>query len=82
MYARFPLATSARTNNYQETIPKTYPFNTSFVDLLNRIFVYDPKNRITAKQALEHPWFQQTLQDDGTEAKRIQKEKEKSQAYR
>lgn len=28
-----------------------------FLDLLKQIFQYDPKNRITAKQALKHPWF-------------------------
>ena len=43
----------------------------SFLDLLQRIFVYDPKNRITAKAALQHPWFKESLVDDGTEAYRI-----------
>jgi len=33
--------------------------------------VYDPKARITAKQALKHPWFKETIIDDGTEALRI-----------
>lgn len=41
------------------------------MDLLQQIFVYDPKNRITAKEALKHPWFKETLVDDGTEAYRI-----------
>lgn len=47
------------------------PFNRNFLDLLQRIFVYDPKQRITAKQALKHPWFKESLIDDGTEAYRI-----------
>jgi dual-specificity kinase len=42
-----------------------------FLDLLQRIFVYDPKNRISAKEALKHPWFKESLIDDGTEALRI-----------
>ncbi|OJJ45788.1 hypothetical protein ASPZODRAFT_133654 [Penicilliopsis zonata CBS 506.65] len=52
-------------------IPTNTPFNRQFFDLLQKIFVYDPKMRITAKQALKHPWFKETLIDDGTEALRI-----------
>ena len=55
----------------QETIPPHTEFNRQFLDLLRRIFVYDPKRRITAKEALKHQWFRETLQDDGTEATRI-----------
>ncbi|KAJ5205036.1 Protein kinase (Lkh1) [Penicillium cinerascens] len=54
-----------------EFIPMNTPFNRSFLDLLQKIFVYDPKQRITAKQALKHPWFKESLIDDGTEAFRI-----------
>ncbi|KAI9672257.1 MAG: dual specificity protein kinase kns1 [Alyxoria varia] len=54
-----------------ETIPPNGNFNKQFLDLLAKIFVYDPKKRITAKQALNHPWFKETLQDDGTEAIKI-----------
>jgi dual-specificity kinase len=43
--------------------------------LLRKIFVYDPKNRISAKEALKHPWFKETLVDDGTEAIRIREER-------
>lgn len=58
--------------------PQGYPneFNKQFLDLLKKIFVYNPAKRITAKQALKHPWFKQTLEDDGTEALKIRKNKE------
>ncbi|PYH94837.1 kinase-like protein [Aspergillus ellipticus CBS 707.79] len=54
-----------------EFIPTNTKFHKLFLDLLQRIFVYDPKNRITAKEALKHPWFKESLVDDGTEALRI-----------
>lgn len=39
--------------------------------------MYNPDKRLTAKQALAHPWFRETLNDDGTEAHRIRTEKER-----
>ncbi|PCH01414.1 Hypothetical protein PENO1_043370 [Penicillium occitanis (nom. inval.)] len=51
-----------------EFIPQNHAFNKQFLDLLQKIFVYDPKQRLTAKQALKHPWFKETIVDDGTEA--------------
>lgn len=59
----------------QDTIQPHSDFNRQFLDLLRKIFVYDPNKRITAKQALKHPWFKEVLQDDGTEAARIRDEK-------
>ncbi|KAI4176623.1 MAG: hypothetical protein LQ343_000914 [Gyalolechia ehrenbergii] len=56
-----------------EVIPSTNVFNKQFLDLLKKIFVYDPTKRITAKQALRHPWFRESLIDDGTEAARIKR---------
>ncbi|KAF1844369.1 kinase-like protein [Cucurbitaria berberidis CBS 394.84] len=61
----------------QETIPGHTDFNRQFLDLLRRIFVYDPKRRITAKEALQHPWFKESLMDDGTEAHKIRLERER-----
>ncbi|KAK4212426.1 kinase-like domain-containing protein [Rhypophila decipiens] len=59
-----------------EIIPKTNKFLTLFLDLLTKIFVYDPNKRITAKDALDHPWFKEAAHpDDGTEAARIRVEK-------
>ncbi|KAI9721605.1 MAG: dual specificity protein kinase kns1 [Chrysothrix sp. TS-e1954] len=60
----------------KETIPPNTEFNRQFLELLRRIFVYDPKKRITAKEALAHPWFSETMQDDGTEALKIRLSKE------
>ncbi|EHY56886.1 serine threonine protein kinase CMGC group [Exophiala dermatitidis] len=58
-----------------EFIPANTSFNRQLLDLLRKIFVYDPKQRITAKEALKHPWFKETLVDDGTEAIRIREER-------
>ena len=59
----------------QDFIPANTTFNKQLLDLLRKIFVYDPKQRITAKQALKHPWFKESLVDDGTEAIRIRDER-------
>ncbi|KAB8437339.1 hypothetical protein FH972_025019 [Carpinus fangiana] len=60
----------------EDIIPPINSFNKSFLDLLYQIFVYKPELRITAKEALNHPWFKETLQDDGTEALKIRLERE------
>lgn len=61
-----------RANIAQDIIPDNNTFCKNFLDLLRKIFVYDPQQRITAKQALQHPWFQNKAQaDDGTEAAKI-----------
>ena len=44
--------------------------------------MYDPDKRITAKQALKHPWFRELLKDDGTEATKIRLDKEKKEKER
>lgn len=68
--------------NNMEIIPSTSIFNRQFVDLLRKIFVYNPKERITAKEALKHPWFECAMKDDGTEALglRLKREREKERA--
>ncbi|CAJ2510125.1 Uu.00g060250.m01.CDS01 [Anthostomella pinea] len=58
------------------------PFLRCFVDLLQKIFVYDPAKRITARQALEHPWFREpAIPDDGTEAAKIRMERIREHDY-
>jgi len=71
-----PLLTTA----VQDTIPPHNEFNLQFLDLLKRIFVYDPSKRITAKEALNHPWFTQRIEDDGTEALKIRNKQERVRA--
>ena len=62
----------------QDIIPPNTPFNRQFLDLLRRIFVYDPAKRISAKEALRHPWFQEATVDDGTEAARIRRDRDQA----
>ncbi|KAI1878327.1 hypothetical protein JX265_002697 [Neoarthrinium moseri] len=59
-----------------DIIPTSSNFLKQFLDLLEKIFVYDPSKRITARQALEHPWFREiAIPDDGTEAAKIRLER-------
>ena len=58
----------AFTHILQDVIVPSTPFTTAFI--------YDPKRRITAKEALKHPWFNEAIRDDGTEALRLRLAKE------
>ncbi|KAI6373651.1 hypothetical protein MCOR25_003423 [Pyricularia grisea] len=59
-----------------DIIPCQNTFMKQFLDLLTKIFVYDPARRITAKEALQHPWFREVAHpDDGSEAARIRAER-------
>ena len=60
----------------KDIIPANTRFNKQFLDLLRRIFLYDPKARITAKEAMKHPWFSETTTDDGSEAARLRLERD------
>lgn len=70
------------TDSRQEFILPNNAFNKQLLDLLRKIFVYDPKQRITAKQALKHPWFKETIVDDGTEAIKIRDRREEDERQR
>ncbi|PHH76067.1 hypothetical protein CDD83_4321 [Cordyceps sp. RAO-2017] len=60
----------------QDIIPANTTFFKNFLDLLTKIFVYDPASRITAKEALNHAWFKEmAVADDGTEAAKIRLER-------
>jgi dual-specificity kinase len=61
----------------KDIIPSNNNFCKLFLDLLRKIFVYDPSERITAKDALRHPWFKEVATpDDGTEAMKIRMQRE------
>ncbi|KAF4511465.1 hypothetical protein G6O67_003261 [Ophiocordyceps sinensis] len=64
----------------QDVIPSNTTFFKNFLDLLSKIFVYDPAQRITAKEALNHPWFKEmAVPDDGTEAAKIRLERRRAE---
>ena len=67
-------------NGNKDIIPSSNTFLKNFLDLLRKIFVYDPEHRITAKAALQHPWFKEPPHpDDGTEAAKIRLERMRSE---
>lgn len=37
-----------------------------FIDLLKKLFVTNPHHRLTALEAMEHPWFNLGIEDEGT----------------
>jgi len=61
-----------------DIIHPTNNFQKQFLDLLKRIFIYDPHKRIKAIDALNHPWFKETQNDEGAEAARIRLENEQA----
>ena len=44
----------------QEIIPANDPVNRHFLDLVKKLLTFDPAQRITVKEALNHPYY--TLQ--------------------
>lgn len=48
------------TVSFQEIIPASDPVNRHFLDLVKKLLTFDPAQRITVKEALNHPYF--TLQ--------------------
>ncbi|CAD6500766.1 BgTH12-06473 [Blumeria graminis f. sp. triticale] len=63
----------------EDIIPENTRFCKNFLDLLKKIFVYDPAKRITAKEALQHEWFKDAAApDDGTEASKIRLQKQQA----
>jgi dual-specificity kinase len=76
MTADLPDKRSKGANKDKDIIPTSNAFLKNFLDLLRKIFVYNPADRITAKQALQHPWFKEPAHpDDGTEAAKIRLER-------
>ncbi|KAG7403611.1 Dual specificity protein kinase lkh1 [Fusarium oxysporum f. sp. rapae] len=61
-----------KMKHLDQIIPGNNSFLKNFADLLKRIFVLNPNHRITAKQALQHPFLVEEAQpDDGPVAAEI-----------
>lgn len=58
------------SENYQNNLHLinfgNFTFWWFFIDLLRKLFVINPNERITALEALEHPWFNLGIEDEGT----------------
>lgn len=58
------------SENYQNNLHLinfgNFTFWWFFIDLLRKLFVINPNDRITALEALEHPWFNLGIEDEGT----------------
>ena len=55
--AKFPLGRVMRKQVPFSSLPGLGDVNPQAVDLLERILLFNPKKRITAAQALEHPYL-------------------------
>ncbi|KAI3565784.1 kinase-like domain-containing protein [Fusarium oxysporum f. sp. albedinis] len=61
-----------KMKHLDQIIPGNNAFLKNFADLLKRIFVLNPNQRITAKQALQHPFLVEEAQpDDGLVAAKV-----------
>lgn len=49
------------TRSLQEIIPQTDMINVHFLDLVRKLLMFDPKQRITVREALRHPYFSQVI---------------------
>ncbi|OZJ04008.1 hypothetical protein BZG36_03624 [Bifiguratus adelaidae] len=48
----------------KDIIQPTSSHRKHFLDLLQRLLTYDPRERITAQEALKHPYFWERIEDD------------------
>ncbi|RHZ75357.1 hypothetical protein Glove_216g66 [Diversispora epigaea] len=51
--------------------PKKSPFREQFCDLLQQLLLYDPNERITARDALRHPFFYMSFDEEGRQIRQI-----------
>lgn len=51
----------------QEIIPPSSNLNRQLLELLQKLLVYDPADRISAHEALKHPFFHVQLDEHGRE---------------
>jgi dual-specificity kinase len=45
-------------------VPPSSPHNTYLLDLLQKMMVYEPSQRISAREALRHPFFHISYDDN------------------
>ncbi|KAH0541978.1 hypothetical protein FGG08_003610 [Glutinoglossum americanum] len=77
----YPNPESTKASKKYVKAMKQFDFNKLFLDLLRKIFFYDPSKRITAKEALKHSWFKESVIDDGTEAAKIRIEQDREKTH-
>jgi len=58
----FALYTSSHVQ--QEIIAPTDIINKHFLDLVRKLLTFDPTQRITVREALNHPYFQLSILDE------------------
>lgn len=49
------------TGTFDFDDPKWKLISNQAIDLVKRLLVVDPKDRITAQEALKHPWFMNSV---------------------
>lgn len=52
------------TDYLQEVIPPTDRINVQFLNLVQRLLAFDPAQRITVKEALNHPYFTLSIPEE------------------
>lgn len=55
--AKYWKSISHNFSNFNITLDSIVPISSLGLDLLKKMFIYNPKKRITAKEALRHPFF-------------------------
>jgi len=52
------------TRSLQDVIPPTDNINRHFLNLVQRLLAFDPSQRITVREALNHPYFSLTIPEE------------------
>ena len=61
---RRPFASYTPLHLRQEIIAPTDIINKHFLDLVRKLLTFDPTQRITVREALNHPYFQLSIPDE------------------